>query len=493
MTLLNQLNTLESAGLIQLAAALPELEYLFRHALVQEAAYGSLLRNDRRQLHQSVGEALEHLYPAKLDEHAALLAYHFEKAAVMEKAVHYLIRAGDYAGAGYANAEAIAFYQAALPQVEAWWEQTGEEHHRVELAELLEKLAKATERTGQHETARAYFYRALDNQPDDPLIASRLCRQIGVTHTIERHFPEALQVWEKAEASLGTLTEQSDPACWYEWIELQVERCWAWYWQAALKEMDLTCRQVMPAAEKYGTPAQRSRTLIIYSLYRFRLERYIVADDVLVDAEKSLIAAQEAGRIDLIFDAAFGLGLLHLCRRELSPAEENLQQAYAYAQRLGDPVKISRAANYLMMLARMRGLIEQVDAYIPIILSTTWAGPMADYTPQVKASQSWLAWRKGDLAAAKALGLESLAMLDRAPIKYPFYWTTIGPLLAVALAENDPSSARNYAERLLEPTQIPLPDDLEQMLEQALHTTEDHLAQTKFELAMALAQGYGYL
>src|SRR5574341_833995 len=160
MTLLNQLNTLESSGLIQLAAAQPELEYLFRHALAQDAAYGSLLKNDRRQLHQSVGEAMEKLYPGRLDEYAALLAYHFERAAVLEKAEHYLIRAGDHACSGYANAEAIAFYQAALHLVETAPEQTSEENRRAHLAELLEKLAEVTERTGQHEAARNYFYRA---------------------------------------------------------------------------------------------------------------------------------------------------------------------------------------------------------------------------------------------------------------------------------------------------------------------------------------------
>jgi serine/threonine protein kinase/class 3 adenylate cyclase len=493
MTLLDQLNTLESSGLIQLAAARPELEYLFRHALVQDAAYGSLLKNDRRQLHQSVGEALERLYPARLDENAALLAYHFEKAAVLEKAVHYLIRAGDHAGAGYANAEAIAFYQAALPQVETLLRQTNEESRRAQLAQLLEKLAEVTERTGQHEAARAYFYRALDLQADDPLISSRLYRRIGVTYTIERHYPEAFQVWEKAESSLGTLTEQSDRALWHAWIELQVERCWAYYWQSALKEMDALCQQVLPLAEKLGTPLQRSRALVVYTLYRFRLERYVVADDVLVYAQKSLAAAQEAGRMDLIYDATFGQGFFHLCRRELAPAEEKLRQAYAYAQQLGDPLRIARGANYLMILARMRGQAAQVADYLPIIFSTTWAGPMADYTAQVKAAQSWLAWRKGDLLATQALGLESLAILHQMPIKFPFYWTTLWPLIAVALTEADLAAARDYAQQLLDPTQILLPADLEQTLKQALQAADEEAAQSKFTEAVALAQSYGYL
>ncbi len=493
MTLLNQLNTLESSGLIQLATVQPELEYLFRHALIQEAAYGSLLKNNRQRLHQSVGEALEKLYPAHLDEHAAMLAYHFEKAAALKKALHYLIRAGDYASAGYANAEAIAFYQAALHLVEAAPEQATQEDSRVQLAQLLEKLAEVTERSGQHETARAHFYRALELQTADPLTAARLYRRIGVTHTIERHYPEAFRIWEKAESSLGTLTEQSDAALWREWIELQVERFWACYWLTALKEMDALCQQLLPLAERLGAPGQRSRVWTVYTLYRFRLERYVVADDVLVCAEKARLAAEEAGQIDLIFDTLFGPGFFRLFRRELDAAEERLQQAYACAQQMGDPLRIARAANYLMILARMRGHAAQVGAYFPIILSTTWAGPMADYTAQVKASQAWLAWRNGELATAKALGLESLTMLNRAPVKFPFYWTTLGPLLAVALAEADLASAHDYARQLLDPTQMRLPADLEQALEQALQTADEQAAQSKFAQVVALMQSYGYL
>jgi predicted ATPase len=84
MTLISQLNALESSGLIRLAAAQPELEYLFRHALIQDAAYYSLLKQDRKQLHLAAGEALEYLYPDHRDELAATLAYHFEKAEVRD-------------------------------------------------------------------------------------------------------------------------------------------------------------------------------------------------------------------------------------------------------------------------------------------------------------------------------------------------------------------------------------------------------------------------
>src|SRR5881275_1324011 len=97
MKLLTHLSTLETSGLIRVAQLSPEIEYLFRHAMVQDAAYDSLLRQDRRKLHRSVGETLERCYPDRLAELAPLLARHFEGAGNSEKALHYLILAGDSA------------------------------------------------------------------------------------------------------------------------------------------------------------------------------------------------------------------------------------------------------------------------------------------------------------------------------------------------------------------------------------------------------------
>jgi tetratricopeptide (TPR) repeat protein len=92
-----ELDTLEAKGLIRLAASRPELEYLFRHWLVQDAAYGSLLKQERRQLHRLVGDALETLYPERVGELAGVLALHYEQAGETDRAVEYLVAAGRYA------------------------------------------------------------------------------------------------------------------------------------------------------------------------------------------------------------------------------------------------------------------------------------------------------------------------------------------------------------------------------------------------------------
>jgi tetratricopeptide (TPR) repeat protein len=130
-----QLDTLEAKGLIRLAAYRPELEYLFRHWLVQDAAYGSLLKQERRELHHRVGEALELLYPERRSELAGVLAMHFEQAGETQKAIDYLVAAGQYGLDRNALQEAFsAFDRAAslLPPPEAA-EDEGLRRRRVEI------------------------------------------------------------------------------------------------------------------------------------------------------------------------------------------------------------------------------------------------------------------------------------------------------------------------------------------------------------------------
>jgi class 3 adenylate cyclase/tetratricopeptide (TPR) repeat protein len=92
----------------------PDLEYVFKHALVQDVAYGSLLKPRRRALHELVGRAIEDLYADRLDDHVAELAHHFAQGEVWVKAFGYAGRAGDRARAIFANREAIHFYTQAL-------------------------------------------------------------------------------------------------------------------------------------------------------------------------------------------------------------------------------------------------------------------------------------------------------------------------------------------------------------------------------------------
>jgi tetratricopeptide (TPR) repeat protein len=116
MTLDAQLRALEKSGLLRLAVSQPEIEFAFRHALVQDAAYASLVKASRRQLHQAVGEALEALFPDRLRslDLAPLLGRHFLESGDEARALTYFEGAGDAALGQFANAEAAVHYLQAL-------------------------------------------------------------------------------------------------------------------------------------------------------------------------------------------------------------------------------------------------------------------------------------------------------------------------------------------------------------------------------------------
>jgi class 3 adenylate cyclase/tetratricopeptide (TPR) repeat protein len=92
----------------------PELEYMFKHALTQEVAYNSLLLQRRKEIHESIGKAIEELYPERLAEFYEVLAYHYSAAESWEKAYQYLKLSGDKTLRTHSLWEPFRFYREAL-------------------------------------------------------------------------------------------------------------------------------------------------------------------------------------------------------------------------------------------------------------------------------------------------------------------------------------------------------------------------------------------
>ncbi len=109
----SQLTLLEHDGLVRRAEIASHLEYLFRHALVQETVYDSLLRNDRRRLHRIVAESLER-ENGQTSGSAILLAQHWDQAGEERRALECYLRAGEQAARLYAHKEALMAYDRAV-------------------------------------------------------------------------------------------------------------------------------------------------------------------------------------------------------------------------------------------------------------------------------------------------------------------------------------------------------------------------------------------
>ncbi|MBW1645184.1 MAG: AAA family ATPase [Deltaproteobacteria bacterium] len=108
------LERLQQIDLIREKRQIPELEYMFKHDLTQEAAYESILIQRRVELHRKVGEIIEVLFHDRLEEFYGLLSYHYSRGEEWEKAQYYLFKAADQAGKIAADSEALDHYKKAL-------------------------------------------------------------------------------------------------------------------------------------------------------------------------------------------------------------------------------------------------------------------------------------------------------------------------------------------------------------------------------------------
>ncbi len=100
------LGSAEEAGLVRLVSLQPDPLYRFRHALIQEAAYDSLLKSDRRELHRRVGETLLDSHRGDPDAIAAVVGLHFERAGEVVRAAELLHRAARTAMSTFARRDA---------------------------------------------------------------------------------------------------------------------------------------------------------------------------------------------------------------------------------------------------------------------------------------------------------------------------------------------------------------------------------------------------
>ena len=102
------LDRLTNAGLLFVRGTPPQSSYIFKHALVQDAAYGTLLRSRRQRLHGRIAATLEDRFPEIVLAQPALLAQHCAAAGLAEQAVAYWLKAGQQALARSAMTEAVA-------------------------------------------------------------------------------------------------------------------------------------------------------------------------------------------------------------------------------------------------------------------------------------------------------------------------------------------------------------------------------------------------
>jgi class 3 adenylate cyclase len=101
-----------------------EAEYLFKHYLIQEVAYNTILLNKRKELHGAIARAIEELYPDRLMEFYELLAFHYEKAEMWDKAAEFLSKSGHKVRSMYSQEESKEFFERKSQAVKKLYQST---------------------------------------------------------------------------------------------------------------------------------------------------------------------------------------------------------------------------------------------------------------------------------------------------------------------------------------------------------------------------------
>jgi predicted ATPase len=178
----------------------PDAEYTFKHALVQEAAYGTLLRDRRRQLHGRIATAMEGQFPEIVEAHPELMAQHCAEAGMPDKAVGYRLKAGQRAVTRSAMTEAVAQLQkgldllASLPDGPWRWQQ------EPDLQIALGPARIATRGFGAADVGETYARaRTLAGQLDRPEYLVSLLYGQWAFHCIRSEYKLALPLAEQLE------------------------------------------------------------------------------------------------------------------------------------------------------------------------------------------------------------------------------------------------------------------------------------------------------
>lgn len=211
----NQLSNLVSADLVyQIDSFSGRETYRFRHALIQDAAYDSLLRSVRQQYHGDIAKTLESQFEATAEEQPEVIANHYSAAGAVEAALRWWPKAGQKALGRSANVEAISHFTSGLELLEQL--QESPEKIQLELAMLTQRgmALIATKGFGAAEVGQSFTR------------AEQICQMIGETPLL---FPVMWGLWvfslvrseleesiEHSDQMLRLAALADDPKMWIE-------------------------------------------------------------------------------------------------------------------------------------------------------------------------------------------------------------------------------------------------------------------------------------
>jgi class 3 adenylate cyclase/tetratricopeptide (TPR) repeat protein len=350
----------------------PEVEYMFKSAVTKDVVYNSLLVKHRKELHRRIAEAIENIYGERKDDHLEMLAYHYFHSDAIEKAVAYLIKAGDRAKSVYANKEAVGYFQQALQHMQekgrSWnkhrkevYLKLGETcdllgefdqavlHYRAglglassgdEKAEALRKIGMVYEKRGNLGTALRSYQEALKSIAVDqsPMEAGLLYMNIGWIYHRNGRLQKALDYSDKALSIFRR--ERRDYETALVLNNLAVVHELQGQWDLAEK-----CnKESIRLMEEIGDQRKLGSFYISMGLLRWKQGKLKHAKEYL---KKSLAFMEATGSALGVANTTLNLGKVHVSEGNLQKAFSELEKSLAMFEKMGSKSKLCQ--NYIAL------------------------------------------------------------------------------------------------------------------------------------------------
>ena len=320
------LGLLEVSGLVRQTGSSAAEEYMFRHTLLQETAYNSLLRDQRAELHLKVGRAIEDLFRDGDNGKAAVLAEHFLKGGQPADALMYYRQAGDDAARVYALSEALDHYHSALSLTKEGY---GDDE---DFEYLYERRGRMFELSGQYEQALS-TYEDMENIGEERG-SSRLQLRGLVRRANLLCLPNPVMDFEEGEALSRRalrIAEEADDR------EAQALALWN-----LMKKNEFT--ENYSEAAEFGERALEladelelgtQRAFILHDLSQIHLSTGHFGDVLELIAEAQNLW-RELDNLPMLADSLSSEMMIHIFRRDFDRALELSQNAREISERIGN-------------------------------------------------------------------------------------------------------------------------------------------------------------
>jgi class 3 adenylate cyclase/tetratricopeptide (TPR) repeat protein len=321
------LDRLVDAELIYRRGIPPDSVYEFKHALVQDVAYNSLLRNKRQQLHSEIAGALVRQYPDMAETHPELLAHHYREAALPAHAIPYATRAGDLAAARFARAEATAHYESALAMARAL--PPSDDAARAQIRAILKLAGVASNRRQfERDLENLAQARALAEQIRDEELSCRVLYWIGRVNYVFGRFDAGIDYAEQslriADALGGSDQVTAEPVNLLARIH-----CLTGEPKQAIRYAERSVEQMARLGNRIEEAAVAGVLSFAYGLHG----RFAQAVEA---AERGVIVARATEHLPTLAACLMFRAIVRGWHGELEPADADFEEAIDVSARSGD-------------------------------------------------------------------------------------------------------------------------------------------------------------